>query len=55
MGFSLDVSTAFSHSRFPKGIRAIIRLPADISPNAYDYDGVHMDLHSAVNGLRCFP
>ena len=23
-------------------------------PNAYDYDGVHMDLHSAVNGLTAY-
>ena len=29
---TLDVSTAFSHSRLPKGIRANIRLPADIWP-----------------------
>ena len=50
---TLDVSTAFLHSKLPKGIRAIIRLPADISFSAHDYDGVHMDLYSAVNGLRC--
>ena len=50
---TLDVSTAFLHSKLPKGIRAIIRLPADISLDGHDYDGVHMDLYSAVNGLRC--
>ena len=50
---ALDVSTAFLHSRLPSGIRAIIRLPADITLSADSYEGTHLDLYSAINGLRC--
>ena len=50
---SLDISTAFLRSYLPKGIRAIIRLPADLSLRADAYQAVYcLDLHRAMNGLR---
>ena len=49
---TLDISTAFLHSKLPSGIRAIVRLPANITMSAHVYDAVYMDLFSAMNGLR---
>ena len=49
---SLDISTAFLHSNLPRGVRAIIRLPADISFAPDHYQPVFLDLSRAMNGLR---
>lgn len=50
---TFDVSTAFLHSKLPKGIRAIIKLPADISLDDSSYQPTYLDLYPAINGLRC--
>ena len=49
---TLDVSTAFLHSKLPSGYRAIVKLPADLTLDAHVYQPVYMDLFSAMNGLR---
>ena len=49
---SLDISTAFLHSQLPNGIRAIVRMPADVSFAPDAYEPVFLDLYRAMNGLR---
>ena len=50
---SLDISTAFLHSlQLPNGIRAIVRMPADVSFAPDAYVPVFLDLYRAMNGLR---
>ena len=49
---SLDISTAFLHSQLPNGIRAIVRMPADVSFAPDAYEPVFLDLYRAMNSLR---
>ena len=49
---TLDVSTAFLHSPLPKGSKAIIQLPKDVSACKDNYVPVLMILDQAMNGLR---
>ena len=49
---TLDVSTAFLHSPLPKGSKAIIQLPKDVSACKDYYVPVFMILDQAMNGLR---
>ena len=50
---TLDASAAFLHSKLPKNERAIVRMPADVSFHATEYEPVYVDLYQALNGLRC--
>ena len=45
----LDISL---NSDLPPGIRAIVRLRADCSFESAHYEGVYLDLHKSMNGLR---
>lgn len=46
----------FRNGGSPKAFEQISDCQLIYGPNAYDYDGVDMDLHSAVNGfLSVFP
>eukprot|EP00439_Symbiodinium_sp_Y106_P004369 s15698_g1.t1 len=49
---TLDVSTAFLHSPLPKGEKAVIMLPRDVSSSSDHYVPVYMILDQAMNGLR---
>ena len=49
---TLDVSTAFLHSPLPKGEKAVIMLPRDVSSSSEGYVPVYMILDQAMNGLR---
>ena len=49
---TLDVSTAFLHSPLPKGEKAVIMLPRDVSSSSDGYAPVYMILDQAMNGLR---
>ncbi|CAE7318825.1 unnamed protein product [Symbiodinium sp. CCMP2592] len=49
---TLDVSTAFLHSPLPKGEKAVIMLPRDVSSRSDYYAPVYMILDQAMNGLR---
>ena len=49
---TLDVSTAFLHSPLPKGEKAVIMLPRDVSSSSDHYAPVYMILDQAMNGLR---
>ena len=49
---TLDVSTAFLHSPLPKGEKAVIMLPRDMSSSSDHYAPVYMILDQAMNGLR---
>ena len=48
---TLDVSTAFLHSPLPKGSKAIIQLPKDVSACKDYYVPAYMILDQAMNGL----
>ena len=50
--YGLDISTAFLHSYLPKGYRAIVKFPSDISWAPDHYVSVYIDLARAMNGLR---
>eukprot|EP00439_Symbiodinium_sp_Y106_P006005 s11709_g1.t1 len=47
---TLDVSTAFLHSPLPKGEKAVIMLPRDVSSSSDHYAPVYMILDQAMNG-----
>ena len=49
---TLDVSTAFLHSPLPKGSKAVIMLPRDVSSRFDCYAPAYMILDQAMNGLR---
>ena len=49
---TLDVSTAFLHSPLPKGSKAVIMLPRDVSSRSDCYAPAYMILDQAMNGLR---
>ncbi|CAE7832618.1 unnamed protein product [Symbiodinium sp. CCMP2592] len=49
---TLDVSTAFLHSPLPKGEKAVIMLPRDVSSRSDYYAPAYMILDQAMNGLR---
>lgn len=48
----LDISTAFLHSDLPRGHRAIIKLPSDVSWAPDHCQSVYIDLAKAMSGLR---
>ena len=52
---TLDVSTAFMHSPLPRRVKAIVRLPQDLSLRKDSYEPVFMDVKKALNGLRIAP
>ena len=49
---ALDISTAFLHSSLPKGHKAIIKLPSDVSWEPDCCKAVYINLAKAMNGLR---
>ena len=49
---SLDISTAFVHSPLPKGNKAVVRLPGDVSWKSTIHEPVYAILHNSLNGLR---
>ena len=47
---TLNVSTAFLHSPLPKGLKAIIQVPKDVSACKDYYVPAYMILDQAMNG-----
>ena len=50
---TLDVGTAFMNAVLPPGVRAVIRLPSDISIDPNEHKPCYATLNRALNGLRC--
>lgn len=50
---TLDVGTAFMNAGLPPGVRAVVRLPSDISIDPNEHKPCYATLNRALNGLRC--
>ena len=48
----LDISTAFMHSPLPKGHKAVVRMPGDVSWKSTIHEPVYAILNNSLNGLR---
>ena len=48
----LDISTAFLRSPLPKGEKAVVMMPKDVSSSSEECQPAYMILEQAMNGLR---
>ena len=49
---SLDCGTAFMNAPLPRGQKAVIKLPNDVSSSSHKHKPAYAILHNALNGLR---